>query len=71
MVNEIAGYVDAGPITHALRGNAAHTPQRIAIAVLNNLAYQLGQVAIWRPGPYAGTFSEYDMETVRASLQGG
>lgn len=50
----------------ALRGNIKHSPQDIALAFQNNLAYLLGQVPIWQPGFYVGTFSEYDMGAIRA-----
>jgi REP element-mobilizing transposase RayT len=49
----------------ALRGNIRHSPQEIALAFQNNLAYALGQVRVWRHTYYAGTFSEYDMQAVR------
>ncbi len=49
----------------ALRGNIEHSPQDIALAFLNNLAYAMGQNAIWQSGYYAGTFGEYDMGAVR------
>lgn len=51
----------------ALRGNLEHSPQEIALAMMNNLAFAFGQNAIWRPGYYMGSFSEYDMNAVRAS----
>ncbi len=53
----------------ALRGHIEHSPQDIALAFLNNLAYAMGQKPIWQHGYYAGTFSEYDMGAVRASAQ--
>ena len=49
----------------ALRGNVAQSPEEMVLALLNNLAYALGQVCYWEPGYYAGTFSEYDMDAVR------
>jgi REP element-mobilizing transposase RayT len=49
----------------ALRGDIEHSPQDIALAFLNNLAYAMGQNAIWQHGYYAGTFGEYDMGAVR------
>jgi hypothetical protein len=48
-----------------LRGNIEHSPEEIAMGLLNNLAFALGQVYVWQPGYYAGTFSEYDMDAVR------
>jgi REP element-mobilizing transposase RayT len=49
----------------ALRGNIEHSPEQIALAMMNNLAYAMGQKPIWQPGYYAGTFGEYDMNAVR------
>jgi REP element-mobilizing transposase RayT len=49
----------------ALRGNINDAPNDIALAFLNNLAYAMGQKAVWQPGYYAGTFSEYNMDAVR------
>jgi REP element-mobilizing transposase RayT len=49
----------------ALRGHVEQSPQEIALAFLNNLAYALGQNAVWEYGYYAGTFGEYDMNAVR------
>ncbi len=49
----------------SLRGLPAESPQEIALAYQNNLAYLLGQRPLWKPGYYAGTFSEYDMDAVR------
>ncbi len=48
-----------------IRGNIEHSPQEIALAYLNNLAYGLGQCMIWEDCYYAGTFGEYDMGAVR------
>ena len=49
----------------ALRGAVDHSPQDIALAFQNNLAYALGQVRVWRDTYYVGTFGEYDMDVVR------
>lgn len=49
----------------ALRGDIEQSPQDIALSYLNNLAYALGQNAVWQFGYYAGTFGEYDMGAVR------
>jgi REP element-mobilizing transposase RayT len=49
----------------ALRGNIEETPETIALAFLNNLAYALGQQPVWCFGYYVGTFGEYDMNAVR------
>lgn len=49
----------------ALRGDIEQSPQDIALCYLNNLAYALGQKAVWQFGYYAGTFGEYDMGAVR------
>ena len=49
----------------ALRGNIEQSPEEIALAMMNNLAYAFGQNPIWRSSYYAGTFGEYDMDVVR------
>jgi REP element-mobilizing transposase RayT len=49
----------------ALRGNISDSPEGIALAFLNNLAYALGQKAVWQFSYYTGTFSEYNMDAVR------
>ncbi len=50
----------------AVRGALEEAPETIALAFLNNLAYNLGQQAWWQAGYYAGTFSEYSMAAVRS-----
>ena len=42
----------------ALRGNIELSPQDIALAFQNNLAYALGQCRLWQDTYYVGTFSE-------------
>src|SRR5262249_16372765 len=49
----------------AIRGAIEHTPEEIALAFLNNLAYHLGQRPWWQAGYSAGTFGEYSMAAVR------
>lgn len=49
----------------ALRGNVEQSPQDIALAYLNNLAYLLGSKPVWQYGFYAGTFGQYTMRSVR------
>ena len=49
----------------ALRGNIEQSPEEIAMAFLNNLAYLLGSKPAWQFGFYAGTFGEYNMWSVR------
>ena len=49
----------------SLRGNIGHSPEEVALAFLNNLAFALGQKPVWEPCYYAGTFGEYDMGAVR------
>ena len=49
----------------SLRGNPDDSPETIALAFQNNLAYALGQFRVWRPTYHAGTFGEYDMNAVR------
>jgi REP element-mobilizing transposase RayT len=50
----------------ALRGNIEHSPEQIALAFQNNLAYSLGKTRVWRDTYYVGTFGEYDMNAVRS-----
>ena len=49
----------------ALRGDIEQSPQEIALAFQNNLAYALGQVPHWACTFYVGTFGEYDMWAIR------
>jgi REP element-mobilizing transposase RayT len=49
----------------AVRGDVARSPEEVALAFLNNLAYALGQRPWWEAGYYAGTFGEYGMAAVR------
>ena len=49
----------------ALRGNIEQSPEEIALAMMNNLAYGFGQNPIWQSSYYAGTFGDYDMDAVR------
>jgi len=49
----------------ALGGNISESPEEIALGFMNNTAFAFGQQAIWRPGYYAGSFGEYDMDAVR------
>jgi REP element-mobilizing transposase RayT len=49
----------------ALRGAIEHSPEDVALAFLNNLAFAVGQRRLWESGYYAGTFSEYDLDAVR------
>jgi REP element-mobilizing transposase RayT len=49
----------------AIRGNIKQSPQEIALAFQNNLAYIMGQVRLWTPTYYVGTFGEYDMWAIR------
>jgi REP element-mobilizing transposase RayT len=49
----------------ALRGKIEQSPEEIALGYMNNLAFAVGQAAIWEFGYYVGSFSEYDMGAVR------
>jgi REP element-mobilizing transposase RayT len=53
----------------ALRGNMQSSPEEIALAFQNNLAYMLRKGPIWRNGYYAGTFGEYNMNAIRNSVR--
>ena len=48
----------------ALRGNVEESPAEIALSLMNNTAYVMGQNAVWQRGFYVGTFSEYDVRAV-------
>jgi REP element-mobilizing transposase RayT len=52
----------------SLRGNIQHSPQEIALAFQNNLAYALGQVKLWADTYYVGTFGDYDMWAIRRNV---
>jgi len=49
----------------ALRGSIEQSPEEIALACQNNLAFMVNRGPIWRPGYYVGTFGEYDMDAIR------
>jgi REP element-mobilizing transposase RayT len=51
----------------SLRGDIEKSPQEIALCFQNNLAYALDQNAVWQHTYYVGTFSEYDMDAIRAA----
>ncbi len=52
----------------ALRCNIAESPEDIALAIMNNTAFAMGQNAIWQPGFYSGTFSDYDVRALRGRV---
>jgi REP element-mobilizing transposase RayT len=52
----------------ALRGNINESPEEIALAIMNNTAYAMGQNSIWQRGFYVGTFSEYDVRALRGRV---
>ena len=43
------------------------SPQQVALAYLNNLAYSQGMTAIFRCGYFVGTFGEYDLGAIQRS----
>jgi len=53
-----------------MRGNAALSPEEIALAFQNNLAFVLGQRRVWEDTYYVGTFGEYDLKVVRGGSSG-
>jgi len=53
----------------AMRGNIELSPQDIALAFQNNLAYALGQCRLWQDTYYVGTFGEYDMSAIRHCVE--
>ncbi len=48
----------------ALRGQIEQCPGEITLSIMNNTAFAMGQNAIWQPGFYVGTLSEYDVRAV-------
>ncbi|MFN0051874.1 MAG: transposase [Planctomycetales bacterium] len=53
----------------ALRGAIDQSPDQIALAFQNNLAFMVNRGAIWRPGFYVGTFGEYNMNAIRMRVR--
>lgn len=49
----------------ALRGDIQHSPDEIALGILNGLSGLLQRGRIWNESYYVGTFSEYDMGVIR------
>jgi REP element-mobilizing transposase RayT len=49
----------------AVRVHPEVSPEEMALAVMNNAAWGLGQFRFWQNGYYAGTFGEYTMRAVR------
>jgi REP element-mobilizing transposase RayT len=52
-----------------LRGNYRESPQDIALAYLNNLAFAQGMQRVFDFGYYVGTIGSYDMQAVRRALK--
>ena len=55
----------------AMRGNAELSPEEIALAFQNNLAFVLGQRRVWEDTYYVGTFGEYDLKVLGGGQRGG
>jgi len=53
----------------ALRADIEQSPEDVALAFQNNLAYALGQNAVWKYTYYTGTFGEYDMDAIRRCIR--
>lgn len=53
----------------ALRGNPDESPNDIAFAYQNNLAYMTGLGRLWRDSFYVGTFSEYTTQAIRRAAR--
>jgi len=45
------------------------SPQRVALAYMNNLAYGEGMKPLFEFSYYVGTFGEYDLDAVRRGLR--
>jgi REP element-mobilizing transposase RayT len=53
----------------ALRGAIGQSPEEIALAFLNNLAFALDRRRWWQAGYYMGTFGEYTMAAARSQSE--
>lgn len=51
-----------------LGGNIKESPEEMALACLNNLAFAHGMRPIYQQGYYVGTFGEYDLGAIRRRL---
>ena len=49
----------------ALGGDINLSPEEIALSLMNNLSYLMGRNRILDERYYVGSFSEYDMDTIR------
>lgn len=49
----------------ALGGDIKLSPEETALCFMNNLAFIVGRDLIWEEEYYVGTFSDYDMNTIR------
>jgi REP element-mobilizing transposase RayT len=46
-----------------------HSPETIALAMMNNIAYRHGMVKMWMDSYYVGTIGTYNMNAVRLRLR--
>ena len=53
----------------AFRADIEQSPQDVALGFQNNLAYALGQNAVWKYTYYAGTFGDHDMDAIRRAIR--
>lgn len=53
----------------ALTGHFSQTPEEIALAYQNNIAFAFGQKPIWQEGYYIGTIGQYAMAAVRRCIR--
>lgn len=66
-----AGSIMPDHLHLALAGHIEQSPEAIALCYMNNLAYFLGQSALWMPSYYVATFGEYDLGRIRYLKRAG
>jgi REP element-mobilizing transposase RayT len=50
-------------------GHFEQTPEEIALAYQNNIAFALGQKPIWQESYYIGTIGQYAMAAIRQCIR--
>ncbi|HEX7380094.1 MAG TPA: hypothetical protein VF278_23435 [Pirellulales bacterium] len=63
------GRIVADHLHVALGCRLSESPQEVALAYMNNLAYAVGMKPVFQYGFYAGTFSRYDLDAIRRRLR--
>ena len=52
-----------------LGGSVEQAPCEVALSYMNNIAYALGQDALWETSFYVGSFGEYSMNAIRRACR--